>query len=295
MQRQLISNQLLAQEDEIYDVGVRLLRNTLFERHPYRFHPLGTKETVGALTRADCVEFAGKWLVPSNMVVTVFGDVDSRSVQEKLRRAFGVLDARQSDWPSIMSEDSLNEVRIATQVMEKEQTLVMFGFRGLTYQSVDRYALDVMTAILSGMAGRLFQAIREKQGLGYTLGAINVPGWDPGYLLIYAATKPNEQERVLKMLDEQLELAIANGFRDQEVEEAKRYIIGLHRLDLQDMTALAKRSTLDELYGVGFEAWGAYEDKINSVTPQKVHDAARHYLTMRERVRVIISPNGHHQ
>ena len=59
--------------------------------------------------------------------------------------------------------------------MDREQAVIMLGFRGATYQTEDRYALDVMTAVLSGMAGRLFQSVREAHGLSYTLGAINVP------------------------------------------------------------------------------------------------------------------------
>ena len=177
--------------------------------------------------------------------------------------------------------------------MAKEQALIMVGYRGSTHTAPDRDAVDVMTAVLSGMAGRLFQSVREAHGLSYTLGAVHVPGWDPGYLLVYAATRPGEEARVRQVLDEQLALAAAQGFTEEEVEQAKRYLIGLHRLDLQFLAGLAKRSALEELYGLGFNAWTTYEARINAVTLPMVNEAAARYLTRPPRARVVISPNGH--
>ncbi len=143
------------------------------------------------------------------------------------------------------------------------------------------------------MAGRLFQSVREKHGLSYTLGASHAPGWDPGYLLIYAATKPEEQAKVLSLLNEQLQLVVADGFTQEEVDQAKRYLIGQHRMDLQHLVGLAKRATLDELYGVGFDSWRTYEQEANAVTVSMVNEAARRYITMNHYAQVIVSPNGH--
>ena len=292
LQRTLIAKELAAQEDEIFDVGGRLLRQTLFQRHPYRFHPLGDRGTIGSLTRAQCLGFARRWLVPSNTVVAVFGDVEAAQVTRQLATSFGSIAPSVSPWPERLAEEPLQEIREATRTMDKEQALIMVGFFGSTYTAADRYALDILTAVLSGMAGRLFQAVREQHGLSYTLGAVHVPGWDPGYLLIYAATRPEEEARVRAALDEQLELAIADGFTEEEIEQAKRYLIGLHRMDLQHLVGLAKRSALDELYGLGADAWTAYEATINAITAPMVTEAARRYLTMRQRTEVVISPDG---
>jgi len=191
-----------------------------------------------------------------------------------------------------LAAEPLEGVREATRAMEKEQALIMLGFRGSTYTADDRYALDLLTAVLSGMSGRLFQAVREQQGLSYTLGAVHVPGWDPGYVLVYAATRPEEEPRVQAALREQLSLVADKGIGAEEVEQAKRYLIGQHRMDLQHLSGLAKRSALDELYGIGYDAWMTYEAKLNAVTVSMVNEAAERYLTMPHRAEVVISPNG---
>lgn len=293
IQRQLIIKNLLSKDDEIFDVGGRLLRKTLFGQHPYRFYPLGDKQTIGHLTRQDCQAFLGRWVNPSSMVIAVFGDIDPEAVAKQVDRSFGLMKAQSSPWPASLPEEPLKKAEDVTQTLEREQALILLGFRGSTYASNDRDALDVMTAVLSGMAGRLFQSVREKYGLSYTLGAVHNPGWDPGSLTVYAATKPEEKAKVSQVLDEQLELVLKEGFHEEEVAQAKRYLIGLHRMDLQHLGGLTKRSVLDELYGMGFDSWRDYESRINAITAPQVSVAARHYLTMQNRARVTVSSNGH--
>ncbi len=293
LQRALISKQLQAQEDEIFEVGGRLLRQTLFEHHPYRFHPLGDRSVVETFTRQECLAFAKRWLAPSNSVVAVFGDVDAKGLTRRLAQTFGATPSSDAPWPDRLVAEPLEQIRSASQTMDREQALIMLGFRGSTHAAEDRYAVDVLTAVLSGMSGRLFQAVREKHGLSYTLGAVHVPGWDPGYLLVYAATRPAEEGKVLGVIDEQLGLVLEQGVADEEIEQAKRYLVGVHRLDIQHLVGLAKRSAIDELYGLGYSAWSDYEAKINAVTGTMVHAAARRYLSLQRRAQVVISPNGH--
>ncbi len=292
IQRDLIDKQLQAQEDEIFDMGGRLLRKTLFERHPYRFNPLGDRATIGRLAREDCVEFATRWMVPSNTVVAVFGDVDAAAVTRQLTQSFGSVPSKTSDWPDRLPEETWDGVRKASLVMEREQALIMLGFRGSTYRSEDRYALDVLTAALSGMAGRLFQSVREAHGLSYTLGAVHVPGWDPGYVVVYAATRPHEQTRVGELLEEQLQRTAEHGLTQEEIDQAKRYLIGQHRMDLQHLSGLARRSVIDELYGLGFDAWKAYESNVNAVTLAIVQTVAARYLTLKTHAHVLVGPEN---
>lgn len=293
IQKQLIVKELQSQEDEIFEVGGRLLRKTLFGSHPYRLHPLGSADKVASFSTQQCKAFASRWLVPSNMVVTVFGDISEPEVGKQLQETFARMPATASSWPDKMNEDSLTKILEAKGTLDRAQTLIMLGFRGTSLKGPERQSLDIVASVLSGMAGRLFQSVREKHGLSYTLGASHAPGWDPGYLLVYAATKPEEQDKVLALIDEQLKLAVADGFTQEEVDQAKRYLIGQHRMDLQHLVGLAKRVTLDELYGLGFDAWRTYENEINAVTVPMVNEAARHYITLNQRAQVVISPNGH--
>ncbi len=290
-QRALIVQQIQADEDESFQVSGKLLRRTLFDGHPYGFDPLGTPETVGRFTRKDCLDFAKQWIAPANMVVAVFGDIDPASAGGSAAKTFGNIPSRPSAWPDRLPATQPAGIRLASKTVEREQAVIMLGFLGSTYTAPDRYDLDVLTAVLSGMAGRLFQAVREEHGLSYTLGAVNVAGWDPGYVMVYAATRPGERDRVIGLLESSLNDAVATGFTAEEVEQAKRHLIGEHRLDIQRLVGLVRRSAVDELFGLGFEAWRQYEDRINAVTVDAVHNAAKHYLRLDQRAQVTVGPN----
>lgn len=290
LQRQLALKELTAREDDIFDVGSRLLRQTLFASHPYRFDPLGTAETVSRVTRRDCQAFAAQWLAPGNLVLAISGDVQPGAMLEQVRRRFAPLPKTPSPWPQTLPAEPLDRVREASRTVSKEQCVIFIGFRGTQVTAKDRDALDVLTAVLSGMSGRLFQAVREAQGLAYTLGALNVPGWDRGYLAVYAATRPVERAKVLRTIETQLQAVIDTGVTADEVEQAKRYLIGAHRMDLQQLAGVARQCALDELYGLGYEAWRSYEPRLNAITPQMVQAAAKRYLTLSQRAEVVVGP-----
>ncbi len=291
LERQLILKELAARDDDIFDVGSRLLRRTLFTTHPYRFDPMGSPQTIQRLTRADCLAFAKRWLVPQNLIVAIFGDFEEPRMLQDIATRFGTLPSHQVGWPQALNADPLDGVRQASMSLPKEQSVILFGFRGTRAAAEDRYTLDVLTTVLSGMSGRLFQAVRERQGLSYTLGAIHVPGWDPGYIIVYAATKPEERQQVLTTLQAQLQQIAEQGVQEEEVEQAKRQLIGIHRLELQHLGGLARRAALDELYGLGYDTWTHYEARINAVTTSMVHEAATKYLQLSHRAEVVITPD----
>lgn len=292
LQRQLILRDFSARDDDIFDVASRLLRRTVFVTHPYRFDPMGTPESVERLTREACLGFAKTQLVPRQMVLAVFGDLNEAQVLEGVRRRFGRLPDRQGRWPAELLETGRDGIRRASLTVPKEQSVILLGFPGTRVTDADRETVDLLAAILSGMSGRLFQAVRERQGLSYALGASHTPGWDPGYLVVYAATKPEERDRVLKTLEEQLAVITAGPPTRDELDQAKRYLIGAHRLSLQQVTGLAQRCALDELYGVGYDAWKSYEARINAATTDMVQQAAQRYLQLPHRAEVIVGPDG---
>ena len=289
LERHLMLKELAARDDDMFDRASRLLRRTLFTAHPYRFDPLGAPDTVQRLSRPDCLAFAKTWLVPKNLVITVVGDLQEAKILADIQRRFGTLPAAQAPWPSTLTADALDGIRQASATVPKEQSVIFLGFRGTRVTAQDRDALDVLTTVLSGMSGRLFQAVREQQGLSYTLGAVNIPGWDPGYLTVYAATKPQARQQVLAILQQQLQAVVERGVTEDELEGAKRHLLGGHRLELQNLSGLARRITLDELYGLGYDHWTRYEQRIRAVTLPMVHEVAKRYLTLSKHAEIIVT------
>ncbi len=290
LQKQLTLQQLKALKDSINHVAMMRLRELHYGDHPYHFNTLGTEETVSSFSTEDVDHFLKKLIVPSNIVISVFGDVDQGDSVDKLNKTFGKIKKVAPVVSTNAEVKASNKLRTERITMDRAQSVVMLGFSGVTRLDEDRYVLDVMTAILSGMAGRLFQAIREEHGLAYTLGAFHSAGLSPGDIVVYAATKPEEKERVLELLKEQLNLLAEEGFTQEELDLAKRHLIGEHRMAIQGLAGVAQRSTIDQLYGVGYDEWKAYEERIQSVTTDQLLKAANEYLRLENHVEVIVAP-----
>jgi len=168
--------------------------------------------------------------------------------------------------------------------------LLLFGFLGTTIFDKDRYAVDALMSMLSGDAGSLYKKIRQEKGQAYTLGASSTFGLDPGYIYIYVATSPANIADVKQEVLEQVRIFSEEPVSDEELDLAKNDLIGEHRRNLQTNSRLALRTAIDELYGLGFNDYKAYEDRVRAVTKEDVMQAAKKYLRLEAHAFVTILP-----
>lgn len=290
----LIKNDNLAQieliKDDIFKNTNLSLRKNLFKNHPYRFISIGTKESISNITRADLIEFHKKYCVAKNTVISVWGDIDSKDVSDKIKSSF-----------KTMPEGSLYEIQnIAMEPikgrpetieqMDKNQSVVMIGFRGASMYDKDRYPLEILSSLFSDGGGRLYSQIRQKEGLAYTLGTFGMVGLDTGALIFYAATTPQNVYHVKESIISQIEKVSNGEITDDEVNAAKKVLITRHQLDLQSNEGLSLQTGLDELYGLGYNYYLQYPDIINSVSKKDIIAIARKYLKANGCAIVITTP-----
>lgn len=292
--KQEISAQIKQQLSDIFDSGWRLLRLKLFSKHPYRFHPLGTEGSLKNITRDDCFAFYKRFCRADNMVVAISGDVSWDTALKEVESSLGKLKSASLPAPIGGREDK-EEVKYSETVeyMDKEQSLLVLGFKGAPLLSDDRYALEVMGEVLSGGGGRLYGRIREDLGLAYTLGAYPVFGVDTGYIIFYAAAKDISIPTVKESLIAQIDSLKTTVLDEEELRRAKESLIGRYRTEtLQDIGAFSMMSALDELYGLGFDNYTRYEAMVRNVTADSIQNMAKKYLDMNKSAVVIIMPKG---
>jgi len=277
-ERKQILGEIKAENDEIFKVGERLLRRTLYTQHPYRFYPLGREATISHLMRQDLVSFYQHLLAPESMVITVFGDIEPDKVVGEIQKNFSNLKRKEYKTLDLSQEPPLQEVRSVIQKLPKEQALLLVGFHGISLKDEDYYVFEVLTGILSGGGGKLYSEIRDKKGQAYTLGGYSVWGLDPGFYVFYVATTPEEVPSVQEKLFSEIESLRHIPIPVQEIERAKESLIGLHRIALQTPDALSFQAALDELYGLGFNRYLHYEEKIRAVTALDLKRVASTYF-----------------
>lgn len=279
------------QGDNLIRTTVNLFLDTLYTDHPYKLDPLGTIDTVKASDSQSLREFYEKHVRPENMVITVVGNVNKDEVLETIKNDFGGMKKGSTANPVINADAAPQEIRERVdKKQDKAQTHILLGFQGPKIDDEDHYAIEVLNTILSGMGGRLFLELRDKKSLAYTVTSFYTPGLEPGFLGVYIGTAPQKEQEAIEGMKEQLELLLKDGVSDEEISRAQNYLVGSFEIGLQQNSAQAAKITFDELYGIGWEEYNSYPEKIYSVTKEDVLQAARKYIDLDKYTLAIVKP-----
>lgn len=269
--------------------ALRAMASALYGDHPYGLDMLGTAESVGSLQPDTLLADLRQRLAPGRLVYAAAGDVDA---EELAIQIVARAPTDRTPQPPLESRPVLPltgpvQLRMTS---EKQQAHLALGFLGTTLYDKDRYALDVLSTILSGQSGRLFVELRDRQSLAYTVSAMHVDGLDPGYFALYIGTSPDKAETAMRGLNAELDKVLQAQVSANELDRARRYLAGGHAIGLQRRTSRASTFCLNELYGLGRDAWRGQLDSLLAVSAEDILHVARKYLDRERSVEVVLAP-----
>jgi zinc protease len=212
------------------------------------------------------------------MVLVVSGDLDPKAVKEKIAGLFGKLNKQPPKKIEPAREKKKPQPRILTRTALKEQSVIMLGYLGAQSYSHDKYVLNVLASVLSGVNGRLSKSVREQKGLAYVLNAVSLHGLERGMFIFYIGTSKENLEAAKNELFKEISLIKRDGIMGKELADAKKELIGSHRIWLQKIQDVASRAATDEACGADYLNYTKFEDRINHITKECVLRAARKYL-----------------
>jgi zinc protease len=291
-ERRIVLDDLRAQDDNLGQVAFHLFHAALWKRHPYRLDPLGTPETVAALTRRRILAHFRRHYGFGNLTLAIVGDVDPERVVAKLSALLAGAPLQKIEAPEVAGEPAPAARDEVFKFLAKEQAHVVIGFSGTTFDSPDRFPLEVLAQVLSGQGGRLFVDIREKRGLAYRISAFSMEGIDPGYFAVYMAASPDNLEEAVRAIRDQLRLVVEQGISAEELSRTQRYLVGTHAIGLQRKSAIAAALAFHEAYGQGWQAYRHYAGHVMKVKAEDVVRAARKYLDPRREVAAVVKPSA---
>ncbi|MBT2529896.1 insulinase family protein [Streptomyces sp. ISL-99] len=292
-ERGVILEEIAMTEDDPGDVVHDLFARTMFGDTPLGRPVLGTVETVEALSADRIRRFYKKHYDPTHLVVAAAGNVDHATVVRQVRKAFERAGAlSRTDAVPLDPRDGSRVIRTAGRVehlnRKTEQAHVVLGMPGLSRTDDRRWAMGVLnTALGGGMSSRLFQEVREKRGLAYSVYSYTSSFADCGLFGVYAGCRPGQVHDVLKICRDELEKVAADGLPDEEIDRAVGQLSGSTVLGLEDTGALMNRIGKSEL------AWGDHisvDDmlaRMAAVTPDDVREVAAEVLGHRPSLSVI--------
>ncbi|WP_120004323.1 M16 family metallopeptidase [Nesterenkonia muleiensis] len=286
VERGVILEELAMAEDDPADVVQERFAEQVLDGHPLGRPIGGTPEEISAATRDDVVDHYHRWYRPEELVITAAGGLEHDAVCRLVAQA---LDGSRWDVSAASSPAALRSarqqqipVRSGVEQISKpvEQAQVILGGRGLAASDPDRYALSLLHAILGGgMSSRLFQEVRERRGLAYSTFSFSAGYTDAGYYGLYAGCLPSKVDKVIGVLEEQLQRMAAEPVSAEELARAKGQLRGGTVLGMEETSSRMNRLGTAELVRGEFVDISETLAEVDSVTAADVQRVASRLLT----------------
>jgi predicted Zn-dependent peptidase len=239
-ERLVILEELAMDDDSPDDVAHRTFTAQLFAEHPLGRETAGDRETVQAITPADVRRFFEAHYHSGSMVISLAGPINHDDALEMVSTAFAELRAtglvpRRKAPVAFGGHHSIDD--------DTEQVHIVMGGRSLARGDDDREALDVVNHVFGGgLSSRLFEEIRERRGLAYSVYSGVSAYADTGAFQMYAGTQPQHCGRVVDLMRSELDRLVSDGISDDELDVAVGYLTGAFELGLEDTAARMARN-----------------------------------------------------
>jgi predicted Zn-dependent peptidase len=283
-ERGVILEEIAMADDDPADLVHDAFAQAVFGDSPLGRPVLGTVGSIEGLSRTTINGYYQRHYRPPNMVVAAAGNLDHAEVVRLVRTAFrtaGALGERGVAPLGLRDGRKARPRRPSVVVQQRptEQANFVLGVPGLDRNDERRFALGVLNGVLGGgMSSRLFQEVREKRGLAYSVYSYNAQFADAGLFGVYAGCQPEKVDQVLELCRTELAKVAEAGITEEELRRGQGQLRGALVLGLEDTGSRMSRLGKSELvYG---ELLGIDEllHRIESVTLDDVREVAADLL-----------------
>jgi len=264
--------------DDNYAFPVSLFMQSLFGDQPYARNAIGTEAGIGKLTGVELREWFRNNQRQVLPTVVIVGDTRGTALIAPITDALTNEDLEPRDVARMPRLQTSRESRETLETVSRQQTALVYGFPGVPRNSDDRYPLELFANIVSGLGGRFFDAIRDKQGLAYTVRTSNTFNSRGGAVFTYTAFSPDKEDQVRAALATEYEKLRKDGVTAEELQKAVEYSIGEHDIALQTRQSQVLEYARAVYSGAGVQSVARYSAAIQTVSREQMKDAIEKYL-----------------
>lgn len=297
-ERTVVLEEIAMRDDDPADIVHEQFAKAMYGDAPLGRSILGTVQNISSLTRRSIFGFYKKYYTPDRLVVSVAGNVEHNQIVKLVRQAFanGGMDLGATSQIPFVADNKKAKVNRKGGFVkfdkDTEQANVVIGVPGIDRSDERRYILNVFNSVLGGgMSSRLFQEVREKRGLVYTVYSFAQQFQDAGMVGIYAGCNPKNLATVREVCANVLGDIVANGITQTELEKAKGQVSGGMVLGLEDTGSRMSRNARSELNYGYLTSVSEVLDRVNAVTLEEVHSLA-HHLWSQDALTAVVGPSS---
>ena len=270
-EQNVILEEIKRRDDEPDDLVHDVFAQILWPDHVLGKSIIGTPESVSGLKSKDLKDYMAKRYTPDTIVVAAAGNLNHEEIVEMVRERLGGLSGKKSDW---RQPDTAPQFTPGVAYVEKpiEQVNLVIGAPGYSQMNDDKYKLSILDNVLGGsMSSRLFQEIREKRGLAYSVGSFSQSFREGGYFAVYSGTSPKTADQVIDLVKAEFKNVRANNITEKELERSKNQFRGSVVMSQESMNSRMMRIGRNELT---YDRVIPIEETMGKIMAVNLHDIA---------------------
>ena len=272
--------------DDMYRHPARLAAEAAFPGHPYGVPVGGDERTLAAVTADDARRWHRERVLGGAPVLGIVGDGDPDALAALAASHFPQLAAGTApagaapDWPA--------SVVVRAEQRDKAQTALAMLFAGPRRRDDDRFAAELLAGVASGLGGRFFDELRDRQSLAYTVHAYVGERLLAGTFGAYIATGPEQEEVARDGLLLEFAKLRDTPVTDEELQRAKTYALGTHAIHRESGGSRLSEMVDAWMLGTGLGELAEYETRVSSLTAADLQAVAARYFDPERRVEGIV-------
>ena len=276
--------------DDMFRYPMRLALEGAFAGHPYGRSPLGTEASLRRISAGEVRDWHRTRALEAPAVIAIVGDFEPDEAAAEVARHFPTLrmapaaPAEAPTWP--------DRPVLAVESREKAQTALALLFPGPARRDEDRHTARILAGIASGLGGRFFDELRDRQSLAYTVHASASERALAGTFVSYIATGPEQEETARRGLLAEFAKLRESEVTAEELERAQVYAVGTHAIRQQNGGAVLGDLVDAWLVGEGLGELDRHDERVRAVTARGILALARRYFDEGRRVEGVVRGVG---